>query len=69
LTKRDAEQVAGWLNQKGITARAYYSGVETQDELNSEADSDRYRQHLESLLYNNEVKALVATTALGSSMP
>ncbi|MFY9824170.1 MAG: RecQ family ATP-dependent DNA helicase [Thermoanaerobaculia bacterium] len=65
LTKRDAEQVAGWLNQKGITARAYYSGVEAQDEPGFEGDSDQYRQYLESLLYNNEVKALVATTALG----
>jgi ATP-dependent DNA helicase RecQ len=62
LTKRDAKQVAGWLNQRGITTRAYYSGVE--DELDSNLDSDDYRQHLEGLLLNNEIKVLVATTAL-----
>ncbi len=62
LTKRDAKQVAGWLNQRGITTRAYYSGVE--EELDSNLDSDDYRQHLEGLLLNNEIKVLVATTAL-----
>ncbi|RPH55033.1 ATP-dependent DNA helicase RecQ, partial [bacterium] len=52
LTKRDADQVAGWLNQNGIAARAYHSDVED-------------REHLEELLLDNEIKALVATTALG----
>jgi len=61
LTKRDANQVANWLNQHGISARAYYSGV-TDEEFE---DSDAYRQHLEGLLLNNEIKVLVATTALG----
>lgn len=61
LTKRDANQVADWLNQHGINARAYYSGV-TDEEFE---DSDAYRQHLEGLLLNNEIKVLVATTALG----
>ncbi|MGH6902346.1 MAG: DEAD/DEAH box helicase, partial [Geminicoccaceae bacterium] len=61
LTKRDANQVAGWLNQKGITACAYYSGVTDE----GFADSNVYRQHLERLLLGNKVKALVATTALG----
>lgn len=61
LTKRDAEQVAEWLTQNGITACAYYSGVEA-DGFES---SDAYRQHLESALLNNDIKALVATTALG----
>ena len=28
LTKRDADQVTGWLNQNGITARAYYSDAQ-----------------------------------------
>lgn len=61
LTKRDAEQVADWLNRNGIHARAYYSdvadaGFET---------SDAYRQHLEGQLLQNGIKALVATTALG----
>jgi ATP-dependent DNA helicase RecQ len=61
LTKRDADQVSTWLNNKGIVARAYYSGV-TGDGF---PDSDSYRQRLEEQLLNNEVKALVATTALG----
>lgn len=61
LTKRDADQVAEWLTLNGITAKAYYSGVEA-DGFES---SDAYRQHLESALLNNEIKALVATTALG----
>jgi ATP-dependent DNA helicase RecQ len=61
LTKRDANQVAGWLNQQGITARAYFSGVTDK----GFADSNAYRQHLEDLLLGSEIKALVATTALG----
>lgn len=61
LTKRDAEQVAEWLRQNGIEARAYYSGVQSPDFL----DSDTYRQHLEGLLLNNQLKVLVATVALG----
>lgn len=61
LTKRDAEQVSQWLQQNGIDARPYYSGVTTPEM----EDSDAYREQLETLLYGNRVKALVATTALG----
>ena len=61
LTRRDAEQVAAWLIERGVTARAYFSGV-TSDGF---ADSDAYRQHLEDQLLRNQIKALVATTALG----
>ncbi len=61
LTVRDAEQVARWLTQQGIDARAYYSGVEHE----GFEDSDQYRRHLEDLLLRNEIKVLVATTALG----
>lgn len=53
LTVRDAVQVAGWLQSRGINAQAY-SG-ETGDR----------RVELEQALLNNRVKALVATTALG----
>lgn len=61
LTKRDADLVAAWLNQNHIAARAYYSDVQ-----NTEFEtSDGYRQHLEELLLKNQIKALVATTALG----
>ena len=61
LTKRDAENVAGWLKSNDIEALAYYSGVKHDDFANSDA----YRQHMESLLLNNGIKVLVATTALG----
>lgn len=60
LTKRDANQVADWLNLHSVAASAYYSGV-IGDGFK---DSDAYRQHLESQLLNNQIKALVATTAL-----
>lgn len=61
LTIRDAERVAEWLTSQGITARPYHSNVEHEDF----PDSNTYRQHLETQLLNNEIKALVATTALG----
>jgi len=61
LTKRDADQVTGWLNRSGVVARAYYSGVTGH----GFEDSDAYRQHLEQALLDNQIKVLVATTALG----
>ena len=61
LTIRDAEQVAAWLNQQDIVARAYYGSVKHDDFENS----NQYRQHLEDLLLSNNIKVLVATTALG----
>lgn len=61
LTKRDAEQVSTWLNEQGIVASAYHGSIEHDDF----EDSNSYRQYLESLLLNNQIKALVATTALG----
>ncbi len=61
LTKRDAEQVAGWLRQNGIEAMAYFSNVSVE----GFPDSHAARLHLEDLLLGNRVKALVATTALG----
>jgi len=53
LTVDDANQVAAWLKTRGLKVEAYTG--ETGD---SRAD-------LEQALLNNEVKALVATTALG----
>lgn len=61
LTKRDANQVTDWLNQHGIAAKPYYSGVMGD----GFEDSDAYREHLEDQLLRNEIKVLVATTALG----
>jgi ATP-dependent DNA helicase RecQ len=61
LTKLDADQVADWLSGRGIDARAYYSGARGE----GFEDSDAYRQYLEDLLLRNQIKALVATPALG----
>lgn len=52
LTVRDAKQVADWLKFKGFIVEPY-----TGESSN--------RESLENALLNNEVKALVATTALG----
>jgi ATP-dependent DNA helicase RecQ len=53
LTVRDAVQVAGWLQARGIRAESY-SG-----------ETGERRPELENALLENRVKALVATTALG----
>ena len=53
LTVRDANQVAKWLQSREIEVEAYTG-----------RSGDR-REQLEQLLLNNEVKALVATVALG----
>lgn len=52
LTKRDANQVADWLRSQGLDIKAY-----TSDEEN--------REGLENALLDNQIKALVSTTALG----
>ena len=62
LTRRDAHLVSTWLNSKGIKARAYYSDAKSNREGETNAD---YRKRLEKMLLANEVKALVATVALG----
>lgn len=61
LTKRDIRIVTEWLNDCGIDAAAYYSDVK-DDNFD---DTTSYRQFLEDSLYNNELKVLVASTALG----
>ncbi|MDD2661138.1 MAG: RecQ family ATP-dependent DNA helicase [Methylococcales bacterium] len=61
LTTRDAEQVAEWLVQNGIDAKAYHGSIEAEGFGNSNV----YRQHLEDLLLTDQLKVLVATTALG----
>lgn len=53
LTVRDANQVADWLKTQGFNVEAYTG--ETGDR----------REELEQALLNNQVKALIATTALG----
>ena len=54
LTIRDTEQVASWLNQRGVAARAYSGESESGD-----------RPAIEQALLDNEVKVVVATSALG----
>ncbi len=61
LTRRDADQVADWLEYNGIEAKAYYSDVKSPEF----PDSNACRRHLEDMLRDNRIKALVATTALG----
>jgi len=53
LTIRDAEQVTEWLKSQGHNVEAYHG------------DTGDRRPELEQALLDNEVKALVATTALG----
>ena len=54
LTKRDAEEVAEFLNANGVTALAYTGEQESDDRIATE-----------ERLLRNEVKAVVATSALG----
>jgi ATP-dependent DNA helicase RecQ len=54
LTKRDADLVATWLLGRGIAAEAYSGEVETER-----------RVAVEDRLLRNELKAVVATSALG----
>ncbi len=61
LTRNDADTVADWLRKQGIAAHAYHSRVKHPDFR----DSNSYRTWLEDRLRANELKVLVATTALG----
>lgn len=54
LTVRDAERIANWLKIQGIDAKPYHSKLDNEE-----------REALEDQLIDNEIKALVATTALG----
>ncbi len=62
LTQKDAENVAEWLNDKGIVAEAYHAGIDNDGK--SVAGFSR-KEYLENRLLRNEVKVLVATVALG----
>lgn len=54
LTVQDARRVAAWLQQNNIVARAYHADLEAAERI-----------EIEGQLLRNEVKALVATVALG----
>ncbi|MSU57458.1 MAG: RecQ family ATP-dependent DNA helicase [Pedosphaera sp.] len=54
LTIQDARRVAAWLQANNISARAYHADLEGAERIETEGQ-----------LLHNEVKALVATVALG----
>jgi ATP-dependent DNA helicase RecQ len=54
LTVQDARRAAEWLARQGIVARAYHADLEASQRIEAEQQ-----------LLGNEVKALVATVALG----
>jgi ATP-dependent DNA helicase RecQ len=54
LTIQDARRVAAWLQTNNISARAYHADLEAVERI-----------EIENQLLHNEVKALVATVALG----
>jgi ATP-dependent DNA helicase RecQ len=54
LTVADTQRVSRWLGEQGIEAPAYFGGLDSAE-----------RQRLEAALRDNQVKALVATVALG----
>ena len=54
LTKRDAEQVAAWLCGRGIAAEAYTGEIDTERRIG-----------VEDRLLRNDLKCVVATSALG----
>jgi len=60
-TTKDAEQVASWLQTQRINAQAYYGSFKGMTGV----DSTARRMDLEEALLKNDVKALVATSALG----
>lgn len=54
LTQRDADRLARWLQINEISAESYHAGIASET-----------RELLEQQLLGNEIKALVATVALG----
>lgn len=59
LTVRDARNVSNWLNERGIRCEGYWGS------LDDDSGESGRREKLEEMLLRNEIKALVATTALG----
>ncbi|MBF0549930.1 MAG: RecQ family ATP-dependent DNA helicase [Deltaproteobacteria bacterium] len=57
LTVSDAQRLAEWLQTQNIDAHGYWGGLAAETRVN-----------LENQLLNNEIKALVATTALGMGL-
>ena len=53
-TVKDGEKVTGWLQSRGLDVEHYHGSTDKRE-----------REALEKRLLNNEIKALVATSALG----
>jgi len=53
-TVKDGEKVTGWLQSRGLNVEQYHGSTDKRE-----------REALEKRLLNNEIKALVATSALG----
>lgn len=58
LTKNDCNIVSKWLNENGISACAYYSGLKSNK--NEERDE---RLRIVDIFMRNKIKVIVATTA------
>ena len=65
LTVRDSERVTEWLKVNGYNVEAYHSKIDSETDENSADNEMQRREQLEHRLLKNEVKALVATVALG----
>lgn len=60
LTHDDCEEIAQFLNQNGISARAYYSGKKNPENVDGDPNVET-----EHLFMDNEIKVIVATVKLG----
>lgn len=60
LTRDDCDEIADFLNNNGISARAYYSGKKADDPIQPDPNEETER-----LFMNNKIKVIVATVKLG----
>ena len=65
LTVADVERVTTWLKSQGISAEAYHAGNDASVPQPAASAPKMDREALEKALLENELKALVATVALG----
>ena len=65
LTVADVERVTNWLKSQGISAEAYHAGNDASAAQAAAGAIKMDREGLEKALLGNDVKALVATVALG----
>lgn len=60
LTRDDCDEIADFLNENGISARAYYSGKKAESD-----DVIDPNEETEHLFMENQIKVIVATVKLG----